>query len=252
MTYTVDDTLVLPAAPASAAVPAATASAIIHNEITVIIPPAPARQAAPPKRAVPKGGHGNPPPSAAPSLPGGGFLGPLMPSVSETKEYDASGRLVTAWGDSTGATIVLTQDGSTVDAAFSDANRTTHTSNKAGGFRGHTRHEDVEFGVVKTGRQKENAIPTSLISLRPLRGDVSCAEDKVNASNSVVDAVTRERIQGFSKQHPELADKLRTSGIAVTMTDDKPLTLEQVEKTPSQFRACPAGKPGIVVEKLVR
>lgn len=231
-----------PSEPAPAAV--AATQTIIDNHITVVVPPAP--RAAAPAVARPKPAPVAPvPPAPAPK--------PITsaPQVTESNGADPEGHAITRWRDSSGAEIALTNLGQGhIKAEFTDAKRRTETHSNDGGFTGSTIYQDPQFGVLKPTLQYEAADD----AVSPFRGDVQCGRNSVRATNNVVDDVTRERIQSFAKDHPELAAKLRASQAQITTIQGTPVTLAQVENTSSQFRACPEAQRqnGMVVEKLTR
>lgn len=136
-----------------------------------------------------------------------------------------------------------------ISATFKDDKRTTVVTNQTRGFTGATTYNITEYGTDKPVVQNESATPFKHYYFRSnVPAKVNCGSDSVAKSDDVVDAVSRERVQAFAKQHPELALKVGQSGVEFMQLGGKPVTMEQALNSPANFQACPADKrQGVVV-----
>lgn len=75
-------------------------------------------------------------------------------------------------------------------------------------------------------------------------------QDSVVATDNVIDSVTRDRIMEYFKRHPEDAKPFREQDIKLTIMNEQSANIGQLEEYPSQFRACPADKKNVIVERM--
>jgi hypothetical protein len=241
MTNTHDDTLVLPPAPP---LPTAAAAAInnFHIHFPQVLPisgKAVAAGASAVKQPTAK------PVPAAPLSKGTASNTP----VTETHTRDANGHAVTKFEDNTGASITVRgRHHGFVSVTLKDANRITTSSSDSNGFSGSTLYTVPQLGVPQQITQLESAKGNSGLSFlagRIFNGEVSCGKETTSVSNEIIDAVTRERLQAFAKDHPALAEKLKKTQEKITVIGGVPATMEQVENTPASHKACPENMRGI-------
>ena len=229
-----------PSEPAPAAV--AATQTLIENHFTLVVPPAP--RAAAPAVARPK-------PAPAAPVPAAPAIHPIsvLPLVTETHSRDANGHAVTKFEDGTGASVTLRgRHNGELAITLQDATRVTSTVSDKNGFTGSTLYTVPQLGTPQQIKQLEAAKGTSGASFllgRIFNGDVTCGKESASVSDDVIDAVTRERLQAFAKDHPALAAKLKQSKEKVTVIGGVPATMEQVENAPASHKACPENMRGI-------
>jgi hypothetical protein len=241
---TTDDIFVLPPQAAPTGVTIHDNSTHIHTTIIGIPTPAKVASAgaAVGKRLAPK-------PAQAPIT--NQSVSPIIGAgaVSETNTRDANGHAVTKFEDGTGASVTVRgRHNGSVTVTLQDATRVTTTFSDSNGFNGSTLYTVPQLGTPQQIKQLESAKGTSGFSFfagRIINGDVECGKESASVSDDVIDAVTRERLQAFAKEHPALAAKLKQSKEKVTVIGGVPATMEQVENTPASHKACPENMRGI-------
>ncbi len=74
----------------------------------------------------------------------------------------------------------------------------------------------------------------------------------LHVSATVVEDFTRGQILSFIAEHPQIGKQLREANIPITVMDGKPVTLADLEKVPSHWRACPEDNPTKLMDERPR
>lgn len=97
-------------------------------------------------------------------------------------------------------------------------------------------------------KERMEGHPTLSISTDPL---VKCGEGwfhDVAVSPNVYRQVLVDKLQSYAQTHADVVEALRS--INPTLSSGTPATLNEVlDAPPPQFRACPEGKPNVIVER---
>jgi hypothetical protein len=223
MPTTLDDTTTLPVS-----APAATAGVI--NHITIHLPPLSATQAVSQPLKAPKSGA---PASTKPSP-----IFNVADSFKPEVYYDADGMAkYTRYTASDGASAVLREnpkDHRAVTLILTDKNGSIITQGDARGFQ----------AVLQDGK-KQSAEPW-----RVVYDTLTCPTGKKQTTANETESVTRDKLKQFAEDHRQLASVLRGVELPVTVMGELPVTFAKAIDTPSQYRACPENRSGIVIERL--
>jgi hypothetical protein len=231
MRETSNDTVTLPATQTSAA-------AGLTAHITINNHPAPAKSPAAPAK-LPSGRVGLPTPSAKPALPIADTIGAAQEVTRETKDDAITGARSTIYRDAKGTEAILTEDPK-------DHNK----------VRLHIVHKSGDTLTVQGDRRGFDAT----VNGKPQKADawrivgfddvVHCAGKKEDVDVNQAESVTRDKLQQFAKENPQLAAALRGVDLPVTVAGGYPVNFDQAVKKPTHYRACPVNNAGIVVERL--
>jgi hypothetical protein len=181
---------------------------------------------------------------------------------------DASGQIVRVFTDSTGATISFTQrknwfEPDDVEVVFTDKSRNFSTESDAAGYEGEFNNATaVGPSETRDNFQYKQAYATPL-EIFGRDGIVRCYNESdgdptnlravVNVDQWHLESVTRQEIRDFADKHPELADFVaKNVKLPVTPIKGEPADLATVLATSSNFQACPAARPNIAVESIIR
>lgn len=232
MTTTFDDTITLFPVPSAAAA----VNVTIHNHL-----PTPARAAMAGAAAVGKKLSPKPPAAAAGSPATTAITGTAASAevTRETKDDAISGARSTIYRDSKGTEAILTED-------TSDHSKVTlrivHKNGDTLTVQGNRRGFDA-----KVGGHEQKADAWRIIGFDDV---VHCAGKKEDVGVNETESVTRDRLQQFAKDNPQLAAALRGIDLPVTVAGGLPVNFKQAVEKPTQYRACPDTNAGIVVERL--
>lgn len=229
MSDTIEDTITVPVAASTGNATTLTANISIH------LPPA----ASPPTKVAAVGVKPAKLPKPSRDIVPGLDFSSLMIAAPEIKPeyyYDAAGiTKFTRYTDSSGATAVLRQDPT-------DHNKVTLTlSDKNGVLETHGN----ERGFVVRGPAPQGTEAWPIV-----RDTLSCGGAKKDIVTNETESVTRDKLQQFAEAHPQLAAVLRKVELPVTVTGGLPVSFAKAVDTPSEFRACPENRSGILLERI--
>lgn len=233
MTNSENDTLVLPAIVAGPSASAG-ASANLHVHIHPPVPQTVARPAHKAKVAPPAKPLVVAPQSVAPATLTSALLSDeIKPEYYTDAKTGAQSR---RYRDKNNAEAIFTEDPTDhnkVTLALKDATSTLVTQGNARGFK------------AMVGFAEQSAEPW-----RILADTVTCGKAKADASVNELESVTRDKLQQFAADHPQLAAAIRKVELPVTVVGGLPVSFAKAVDTPTQYRACPEDRSGIVVERL--
>ncbi len=235
MTDTIDDTKPV----------TANATAGVINNITINVPPLPkptahpaiAKKSPPALPATPKV---VPPLIALPNP----FEGLFSEGAKKDVYYDAETGTVkhTRYTAKDGSTAVLREDPSDhrkVTLTLTDAKGQLVTQGNARGF-------SVSQDRVIQHTTNRPIIYDSLTC--PTANTAYEKSEFINVNEN--ESVTRDKLKQFAEDHPALGIALRGERLPVTVVGGIPKSFGEAIDTPSQYRACPENRSGIVLERL--
>jgi hypothetical protein len=236
MSDTSADTLVAPK-------PDTAAAAAVVNKITINLPPAvvSSPKKVPEKRLQPSGRE------AAPfkKIPGPpASLGDIITSsanpVTTEHYYDAQNGTVkfTRLRDDKGGEAILREDPS--DHAKVTLSLTSKDRKSVLTTQGDERGYDAN---VEGKPQATTAYPV-------VRDTLTCNGKGYNLTTNETESVTRDKLQQFAGDYPQLAAALRKIELPVTVVGGLPVSFAKAVDTPTQYRACPEDRSGIGLERL--
>lgn len=231
----------------SKVVPATAATAGVVNTIIVNVPPAvkPAPKAV--SKPAKSGGISKSPskPPFIDFLPDAlnrddGFIIPALPPVSVQKEHytdDTTDEQVTRFKATDGSVATLresTTDHNKVTLTLTDSKGTLVTRGDARGF-----------SLSKDGRVVQHTTNWPVV-----RDTLNCPAGSESINANKTESATREKLQEFAGNHPQLATALRGVELPVTVAGGLPVSFAKAVEAPTQYRACPEDRSGIVLERL--
>lgn len=231
----------------SKVVPATAATAGVVNNIIVNVPPAvnPAPKAV--SKPAKSGGISKLP---SKSLPIDYLPEPLGKSILFDEFITGIGKLKPEYymDDKTGERVTRfrANDGSvaTLRESTTDHNKVTLTLTDSKGVLV-TQGDARGFSLSKEGRVVQHTTNWPI-----LRDTLNCPAGSESIESNKTEAATREKLQEFAQNHLQLASALRGVELPVTVAGGLPVTFAKAVDVPTQYRACPEDRSGIVLERL--